>query len=72
MNNDQARQATNQTHASPQEMISEKVEAAVRYFRETEPQSILTDLDRAIRTHPYRALAVGFGVGWLLGKLARR
>jgi ElaB/YqjD/DUF883 family membrane-anchored ribosome-binding protein len=45
---------------------------ASRYLTETDPQSMLSDLDEAIRAHPYRALAIGLGVGWLIGRMGRR
>ncbi len=43
-----------------------------RYVGDSTPKTTLMDLDRAIERHPYRSLALGLGVGWVLGRLVRR
>lgn len=45
---------------------------AARYLQERDPRSLMADLDDAIQRHPYRAMAVGLGIGWLIGRLTRR
>ena len=52
--------------------VVEPLRRAGRYVGEKTPSSALTDLDRAIERHPYRALAVGLSVGWAIGRLTRR
>jgi hypothetical protein len=46
--------------------------SAAKYLQDHDPRSAIGDLDRAIQRHPYRAMAIGIGVGWLIGRLTRR
>jgi hypothetical protein len=52
--------------------VAESLTGAGRYLEDVDPKSALINLDSAIQAHPYRALAVGLGVGWLIGRIARR
>jgi ElaB/YqjD/DUF883 family membrane-anchored ribosome-binding protein len=52
--------------------VAEPLRRAGRYVAEQTPSSALADLDRAIERHPYRSLAIGLGVGWMLGRFTRR
>jgi ElaB/YqjD/DUF883 family membrane-anchored ribosome-binding protein len=54
------------------EAVAEPLRRAGRYVSEQTPSSALAALDRAIERHPYRSMAIGLGVGWLLGRLTRR
>ncbi len=52
--------------------VAQSITDAARYLEERDPKSALVDLDHAIQAHPYRAIAVCLGVGWLVGRMARR
>jgi ElaB/YqjD/DUF883 family membrane-anchored ribosome-binding protein len=52
--------------------VADSLSDAARYLEGRDPNSPLVRLDSAIRAHPYRALAVGVGIGWIVGRLARR
>ncbi len=51
--------------------VADGLHSASRYLREKDPSSLLTDVDGAIRKHPYRAMAIGLGVGYLVGRWVR-
>ncbi len=53
------------------EAVSGGIQTAADYLREKDPKSMLVDVDGAIQRHPYRAMAIGFGVGWVIGRLFR-
>lgn len=52
--------------------LSDGIQGAASYLREHDPKSLASEVDRVIRDHPYRALAVGVGLGWLIGRLGGR
>ena len=52
--------------------VVQSLSGAARYLEERDPKSALQDLDRAIQAHPYRAIAVCLGLGWMIGRIARR
>ena len=41
------------------------------YVSSRDTQSIRGDIERRVRDYPIGALAVGFGIGYLLGKIVR-
>ncbi|MCC7380469.1 MAG: hypothetical protein IT384_01465 [Deltaproteobacteria bacterium] len=51
--------------------VTDRIQSAASYLRENDPKSMLEDVDTAIRKHPYRAMAIGLGIGWLIGRLSR-
>jgi hypothetical protein len=51
--------------------VGEQLGSAGRYLQGNDPRSLLADVDDAIRRHPYRAAAITFGIGWLIGRLSR-
>ncbi|MFO0728431.1 MAG: hypothetical protein U1E65_31940 [Myxococcota bacterium] len=53
------------------EAVAGGMQHAADYLREKDPKSLLQDIDQGIQKHPYRAMAIGFGVGWLVGRLFR-
>ncbi len=67
------------TDKAPERLPAERVEAvttrmhgAASYLKENDPAGVLTDIDGAIQRHPYRAIAVAAGVGWVIGRLMSR
>ncbi|MBI2378419.1 MAG: hypothetical protein HYV07_30755 [Deltaproteobacteria bacterium] len=51
--------------------LTKPVQEAAQYLKEKDPESAISDLDRAIHNHPYRAMAVALGIGWVVGRLMR-
>lgn len=51
--------------------VADGLHSASRYLREKDPSSLVSDVDGAIRRHPYRAMAIGLGVGYLVGRWMR-
>lgn len=56
-------QATSKLHSG--------LRSTAGYLKERDPRTVVEDIDEAIHRHPYRALAVGVAVGWLVGRLMR-
>ena len=56
----------------PTGKVVQSLSGAARYLEERDPKSAVQDLDRAIQAHPYRAIAVCLGLGWMIGRMARR
>lgn len=52
--------------------VARSLTGAARYLEEHDPKSVLVEIDRSVQKHPYRALGICFGVGWLVGRMARR
>lgn len=57
---------------APTSAVAGRLRRAGEYVGAQTPKSALADLDSAIASHPYRSMAIGLGVGWLLGRLTRR
>lgn len=51
--------------------VADGLHSAAAYLRDTDPSSLLTDVDHAIQRHPYRAMAIGLGIGYLVGRWMR-
>ena len=51
--------------------VGEQLGSAGRSLQGNDPRTLLADVDDAIRRHPYRAAAITFGIGWLIGRLSR-
>lgn len=51
--------------------VADGLHSAAKYLKTNDPESLLVDLDGAIRRHPYRAMAVGLGIGYLVGRWMR-
>ena len=60
------------TPDATQTKVAQSISDAGRYLEERDPKSAMQDLDRAIQAHPYRAIGICLGVGWLVGRMARR
>lgn len=52
--------------------VAGELRGAADYLQSVPPGQILSDLDAAVRRHPYRAVAIGLGLGWIVGRLTRR
>lgn len=52
--------------------VSERMHGAATYLRATDPRGMLSDVDGAIQRHPYRAMAAGLAIGWVIGRLMSR
>ena len=52
--------------------VARSLSGAARYLENRDPKSALRDLDSAIQAHPYRAICVCLGLGWFIGRMARR
>lgn len=52
--------------------VAEGIHGAADYLQSSDPKTMLSDLDRAIQKHPYRALMVGAAVGYTLGRIFGR
>lgn len=52
--------------------VSQPLHRAASYLTEKDPRGVALDVDRAVRKHPYRTLAVGLAAGWLIGRLTGR
>ncbi len=53
-------------------VVSERMHGAANYLREKDPRGMLSDVDGAIQRHPYRAMAAGLAIGWVVGRLMSR
>lgn len=51
--------------------VADGLHSAAHYLRNSDPSSLVADVDGAIRRHPYRAMAIGLGVGYLVGRWMR-
>lgn len=71
---DRAPEAASKFHVEGRhvEAVADRIEGAASYLKERDPKSLLADIDASIQKHPYRALAVGAAVGWIIGRLSRR
>jgi ElaB/YqjD/DUF883 family membrane-anchored ribosome-binding protein len=52
--------------------VAEGIHGAADYLQSRDPKTMLSDLDRAIQKHPYRALMIGAAVGYTLGRIFGR
>ena len=52
--------------------VAGELHNAAGYLQSAPPGQMLSDLDAAVRRHPYRAVAIGLGLGWVIGRLSRR
>jgi ElaB/YqjD/DUF883 family membrane-anchored ribosome-binding protein len=53
-------------------MTAQQLERAAQYVSDIDVGGVSENFREAIRKQPLRALAIGFGVGLLFGRLARR
>ncbi len=51
--------------------VSAGLHSAAEYLRDHDPAAVIGDVDQAIRRHPYRAVAVAAGVGYLVARWLR-
>ena len=68
---DIARRFESPTPDAAQGKVAQSLSGAARYLEDRDPKAALMDLDRAIQAHPYRAIGVCLGLGWLIGRMAR-
>ena len=54
-----------------QARASRAVEASTDYLREHDLTEMRSDLEREIRAHPIKSIAIALGAGYLLGKIFR-
>jgi hypothetical protein len=47
------------------------LEASTEYLRTHDVEEMRSDLERSIRAHPIKSLAIALGTGWMLGKIFR-
>ena len=52
--------------------VAGRIEGTSQYLRDRDPQRMVSDLDTSIRHHPYRAMAAGMAIGWIIGRAMRR
>jgi ElaB/YqjD/DUF883 family membrane-anchored ribosome-binding protein len=57
---------------APSGKVAQGLHSAARYLEQRDPKSALQDLDSAIQAHPYRAIGICLGLGWLIGRAARK
>ncbi len=71
---DRAPEAASKLHIDSRHVdaVADKMHTAAGYLQQRDPRSVLGDLDRSIQQHPYRALLIGAGLGYVLGRLFRR
>jgi ElaB/YqjD/DUF883 family membrane-anchored ribosome-binding protein len=48
--------------------VSQPIDAAGRYLVHNDPRQMARDVDGSVKTHPYKAMAVGAAVGWIVGR----
>jgi ElaB/YqjD/DUF883 family membrane-anchored ribosome-binding protein len=53
-------------------VVAERLHGAARYLRDKDPRSVLTSIDEGVYAHPYRAMFIGAGIGWVIGRLMSR
>ena len=49
--------------------VIDPIERAAEYLRSQDPIGAAEDIDRAVHAHPWRSIAIAFGIGYLLSKL---
>lgn len=54
-----------------QARASHAVEVSTDYLREHDLDEMRTDLEREIRAHPIKSIAIALGAGYVLGRLFR-
>lgn len=71
---DRAADAAERVHVDPKhaDVVADRIHGAASYLQDRDPKSVLMDVDESIQRHPYRALAVGAAVGYLVGRFLRR
>jgi len=52
--------------------VANSIEGAAEYMQTSDPKRLFSDVDRAVQRHPYRALAIGAAVGYVVGRLFSR
>jgi ElaB/YqjD/DUF883 family membrane-anchored ribosome-binding protein len=52
--------------------MADRIHGAASYLQDRDPKSAFGDFDDAIQRHPYRALAAGAAIGYLVGRFFRR
>jgi len=53
------------------EKVAGGIRDAAGYLRDADPATLIEDVDTAIRRHPYRAMFIGLGLGYVVGRLMR-
>jgi hypothetical protein len=48
--------------------VTAPIGRAADYLRTQDPKAAVQDLDKSIHAHPYRSIAIGFGVGFLIAR----
>lgn len=54
-----------------QEKAGRAFDASSDYLRTHDVNAMRSDLEREIRAHPIKSLAIALGTGWVLGKIFR-
>ena len=52
--------------------IANRLHSAGRYLQEHDTRGLARSIDSAICAHPYRSIAVGLGLGWIVGRFLSR
>lgn len=64
-------EGTRAGQGAPMRAALRPLHSVAAYLEEATPRSLATDTHRGILAHPYRALALGAGIAWLLGRRRR-
>jgi len=66
--------AAERVHVDPKhaDSMADRIHGAASYLQDRDPKSAFGDLDEAVQKHPYRALAAGAVLGYLVGRYFRR
>lgn len=52
--------------------VARPIDAAGHYLTSNDPGKVATDIDVAVRKHPYRSMLIGAAAGWLFGRFISR
>jgi ElaB/YqjD/DUF883 family membrane-anchored ribosome-binding protein len=51
--------------------VTEGMRKTASYLKTNDPSGVVADVDGLIREHPYRAIAAGLVVGWIIGRITK-
>lgn len=49
--------------------LTTPLSSAAEYLRSQDPRGAAQDLDQAVQAHPWKAVLIGFGLGYLVSKI---
>ena len=51
--------------------VTEGMRKTADYLERNDPSGVVADVDGLVRAHPYKAIAAGLVVGWIIGRITK-